>query len=94
MSAYSSRFTGSPVAITLKAYDELRCRKECFVYILCLGQTGILTCADGWDKKFGLYGWDHNDPDNKRVLHETSKVLPSLQFAAPRRRSSVLHLHG
>lgn len=31
-------------------------------------------CADGWDKKFGLYGWDHRDPENKRVLHDTSKV--------------------
>jgi len=28
----------------------------------------------GWDKKFGLYGWDHGDPKFKRTLHETSKA--------------------
>jgi Glycosyl hydrolase family 1 len=30
--------------------------------------------AYGWEKKFGLYGWQHGDPDNARVLHDTSKV--------------------
>jgi hypothetical protein len=30
--------------------------------------------AYGWGKKFGLYGWQHGDPENKRVLHDTSKV--------------------
>jgi hypothetical protein len=30
--------------------------------------------AYGWGKKFGLYGWQHGDPENMRVLHDTSKV--------------------
>lgn len=38
-------------------------------------------CADGWDKKFGLYGWDHRDPENKRVLHKTSKATVTFVLA-------------
>ena len=30
--------------------------------------------AEGWDKKFGLYNFDINDPEKRRTLHETSKV--------------------
>lgn len=41
--------------------------------------------ALGWSKKFGLYGWDHDEPTNKRTLHETSKVLGDLYKQLPRR---------
>ena len=38
--------------------------------------------AYGWGKKFGLYGWQHGDPDNTRVLHDTSKVWQSPAIGA------------
>jgi beta-glucosidase/6-phospho-beta-glucosidase/beta-galactosidase len=39
--------------------------------------------AYGWGKKFGLYGWQHGDPDNTRVLHDTSKVVGDMYLELP-----------
>lgn len=49
--------------------------------------------AYGWQKKFGLYGWQHGDPENKRVLHDTSKVWHGGRHAATVLCSFCCNLH-